>query len=98
VGKDRWSMPYMVEFIHLPLPWLFTKFYLNGATDFPGRPNGQEFAKWNAGVGIASEGSQAIMRTERHKSIGLTLIYGNLFDGKNSGQGSDIQLSLSLVF
>jgi hypothetical protein len=98
VAKDRYGVPYYVDMIHLPLPWLFTKFYLTGRKDIPAQPDGESFLQWNAGVGLTSEGSNAVMRSERYKSVTLTLLYGQLFKGRNSGFGNSVTLTLALVF
>lgn len=98
VAKDRYGVPFYVEAVHLPLPWLFAKFYAVGSHNFPRQPDGEDFIKFNAGLGLTSKGSNAIMRSERYKSISLSLLYGELFQGRNSGHGRDVTLSMALVF
>jgi hypothetical protein len=98
VAKDRSGMPYYADLIHLPLPWLFTKFYLVGRKDLPAQPDGESFMQWNVGVGLTSEGTNAVMRSQRYKSVSLTLLYGQLFKGRNSGFGTNLTLVLALVF
>jgi hypothetical protein len=98
LAKDRYHVPFYAEVIHLPLPWLFTKFYLVGQKALPSQPDGEDFMKWNLGVGLTSPGSNAIMRSERDKTISLTLLYGEIFQGRNSGHGSDVTLAVALVF
>lgn len=98
LAKDRYAVPYYAELTHLPLPWLFTKFYLVGQDDWPTQPDGEDFMKWNLGIGFASRGSNAIMRSQRYKSISFSVFYGEIFKGRNSAHGRDVSLSVALVF
>jgi hypothetical protein len=97
-AKDRTGTPYYAEMTHLPLPWLFYKAYVVGRKDVPSQPDGESYTQWNAGFGLTSEGTNAIMRSERYKSVSLTLLYGRLFRGRNSGYGDSVTLALALVF
>jgi hypothetical protein len=97
-AKDRVGIPYLAEGVYFPLSWVFGKCYVSGLQNFPRHPDGEDYAKWNLSLGLTSEGSNAIIRSGRQKSTTLSAGYGRVFSGRNTGHGSDVSVTVALVF
>jgi hypothetical protein len=98
LAKDKRSLLSALEGGYFPVSWFYVKGLLNNAWDFPSQPDGQEFAKWNLSLNLASDGSGLITRQGGKKSFNLSLGYGEIFKGRNVGAGSEWTTSVSMGF
>lgn len=98
IAKDKRSLLSALEGGYFPVSWFYVKGLLANAWDFPSQPDGQEFAKWNASLNIASDGSGLITRQGTKTSFTLSLGYGEIFKGRNVGAGSEWTTSVSMGF
>jgi len=97
LGKDRYGVPYSLEAFWLHAKWIYTKLYINGVQPWPHHWDSQEYAQWTASVGLTSRGRNVIMRSAREQSFGLSVGYGRLIRGRNTGRGDTISLSVAYV-
>jgi hypothetical protein len=98
IGKDRFSMPYVLEGGAFAAPWLLCKAELRGVSNLPQRPDGQDYLNWFASITLTSEGSNNVLRTDTRQALNLSLGYGNILSGRNTGGGPTTQVSLSYSF
>jgi hypothetical protein len=98
VAKDRYGVPYILKVDYFPFSWIYSEVSLSGINDWPTQPDGEDYTKWNTFLFLTSEGSNTIVRTDTRKSWILGLGYGRVFQGRNSGVGSEVVVSLAFSF
>ena len=98
LAKNKKGVPYSFELGYFPYSWIYAKLFVNGINDLPTHPNGEDFLKWNASFTLTSEGSNLILRSRTDKSLNFTVGYGQTESGRNSGVGSEILVSMALIY
>lgn len=98
LAKDKRSVLSALEGGYFPVSWFYVKGLLNNTWDCPSQPDGQEMAKWNLSLNIASDGSGLITRQGTKTSFNLSLGYGDIYRGRNVGAGSEWTTSVSMGF
>ncbi len=98
LAKDRSHAVYLIDAMLFVTNWAYLKGTWGGQDDLPTHHNGEDIAKWNLSLGLTSMGSNAIMRTGTDQTFSLSIGFGQVYQGRNTGRGSEMTVSISYVF